>query len=216
MPEGMLLPTLTHLLLWVLFGVIHSGMSDARFKTAWCRKLGAKQGFERFIFNGVAVVTTLGLFVHAYTMLSHTPLFNPQGWLKYTLMGVQLLAIGGMMWAFKAYDMARFVGLFQVRQARAKQPVEVEPLRIGPMHRWVRHPIYTTALIYLWCQPQNYATLVLHGCATLYLIIGALLEERRLLALYGAPYHCYQQAVPMLIPLPWRYLSQDQAKVINS
>ncbi|ABK45729.1 hypothetical protein Mmc1_3239 [Magnetococcus marinus MC-1] len=212
MPPGMEWPTLLHIALWVLFALVHSGMSSASFKHHWCARLGHWHAYERLIFNGVALVTSAGLLLHARLALSHNVLFQPEAWLSSLLLVGQLMGIVLLLLALRAYDLTRFTGLKQI--AHPQQPLAPEPLRIGPLHRWVRHPIYTAALLLLWCQPLSYSNLVLHGCATLYLCIGASFEERRLRDLYGEPYRRFQQSVPMLLPRPWRRLSTQQLEQI--
>jgi protein-S-isoprenylcysteine O-methyltransferase Ste14 len=38
---------------------------------------------------------------------------------------------------------------------------------------------------------------------SLYFIVGALLEERRLISIFGEEYRKYQQEVSMFIPVKW-------------
>lgn len=45
---------------------------------------------------------------------------------------------------------------------------------------------------------------------TLYLVVGSYLEERKLVLEYGEMYRRYQQKVPGLIPLPWKYLKHEE------
>ena len=47
---------------------------------------------------------------------------------------------------------------------------------------------------------------------TLYLVIGSRLEERKLVKLLGRPYEEYRQKVPQLIPVPWKFLTESEAK----
>ena len=73
------------------------------------------------------------------------------------------------------------------------------PVR-GP-YRWVRHPLYTGGLLLIWLTPVlTLNLLTLFVMLTIYLIVGARLEEQRLIHEFGAEYQEYQQRVPMLIP----------------
>ena len=49
-----------------------------------------------------------------------------------------------------------------------------------------------------------------------YLVIGMRLEERKLLARYGDAYRRYRDAVPALIPHPWRRLTRRQAEAFQT
>jgi protein-S-isoprenylcysteine O-methyltransferase Ste14 len=59
---------------------------------------------------------------------------------------------------------------------------------------------------------MNQARLVSAWWITLYFILGSRLEERKLWARFGAAYREYMARVPGLLPLPWRILSQEEAR----
>jgi protein-S-isoprenylcysteine O-methyltransferase Ste14 len=70
----------------------------------------------------------------------------------------------------------------------------------------VRHPLYTAGLIFIWLIPiMSSNLLALNVGITLYLYIGSIFEERKLLAEWGDEYRTYQRKVPRLIPLPWKH-----------
>jgi hypothetical protein len=58
----------------------------------------------------------------------------------------------------------------------------------------------------------------LHSCwplwITLYFVLGSRLEESKLIVYYGDIYRRYRERVPALLPLPWRYLSQQEAAAL--
>lgn len=58
------------------------------------------------------------------------------------------------------------------------------------------------------------ARLVSTLCITLYLWLGSLLEERKLLAFHGDAYARYSERVPGLVPWPGRSLSEDEARTL--
>ena len=47
------------------------------------------------------------------------------------------------------------------------------------------------------------ATLITNVILTVYLVVGTILEERKLVIELGEEYREYQQQVPMLLPLKW-------------
>ena len=72
----------------------------------------------------------------------------------------------------------------------------------GP-YRWVRHPLYTCALVLIWAHPQVTLDRLLFAVLwTAWIVVGTRLEERDLVAHFGEPYRRYQREVPML--LPWK------------
>jgi protein-S-isoprenylcysteine O-methyltransferase Ste14 len=67
--------------------------------------------------------------------------------------------------------------------------------------RYVRHPWYSSGLPILWTVgPITDANLLTRIILSLYLVIGTLLEERKLLHEIGESYRSYCRQVPMLIP----------------
>jgi protein-S-isoprenylcysteine O-methyltransferase Ste14 len=94
-----------------------------------------------------------------------------------------------------------FLGLSQLMGE--KQEVSPQLVTSG-LYRWVRHPLYTAGLVFIWFTPfmtQN--LLALYAGFTLYLVVGASFEERKLLREFGETYIEYRKRTPMLIP-GWR------------
>jgi protein-S-isoprenylcysteine O-methyltransferase Ste14 len=93
-------------------------------------------------------------------------------------------------------DVLSFVGL---RQLVAE--AEKSDLITSGLYRFVRHPLYTFSLLILWLSPaMTVNTFVVYVALTIYLIIGAMFEERKLLREFGQQYAEYKAITPMLIP----------------
>ena len=72
---------------------------------------------------------------------------------------------------------------------------------IGGLYRFVRHPLYTFSLLVLWLSPSmTVNTLIVYAALTIYILIGAVFEERKLLRQFGQEYAHYKSVTPMLIP----------------
>jgi protein-S-isoprenylcysteine O-methyltransferase Ste14 len=72
----------------------------------------------------------------------------------------------------------------------------------GP-YLWVRHPLYACVVLLLWTSPDVTAdVLLLSVLWTIWIWVGATLEERDLISEFGEAYRSYRRQVPMLIP--WR------------
>jgi protein-S-isoprenylcysteine O-methyltransferase Ste14 len=67
----------------------------------------------------------------------------------------------------------------------------------------VRHPWYLAVFILLWTRDFNLAGFTINVILSAYLLIGTLLEERKLVLEFGEKYKAYQRQVSMLIPLKW-------------
>ncbi|OGO15259.1 MAG: hypothetical protein A2Z14_14565 [Chloroflexi bacterium RBG_16_48_8] len=91
-----------------------------------------------------------------------------------------------------------FIGL---RQWIDQPKPEEKQLVVSGLYRSVRHPLYTAGLIFIWLIPSmTTSMLVLNLSLTLYIYIGSIFEERRLLVEFGTAYLEYQSNIPRLIP----------------
>jgi protein-S-isoprenylcysteine O-methyltransferase Ste14 len=60
--------------------------------------------------------------------------------------------------------------------------------------------MYFAVIIFLWCQTFRWSDVVVNLVLTAYVIIGTILEEKKLVLEFGESYIKYQKEVPMLIP----------------
>jgi protein-S-isoprenylcysteine O-methyltransferase Ste14 len=76
-------------------------------------------------------------------------------------------------------------------------------LVISGLYRYVRHPLYTAGLLFIWLTPvMTTSVMAMNLALTVYIYIGSSFEEQRLVAEYGQSYQQYQKQVPRLIPNP--------------
>ncbi len=195
---------ITTFCLMALFGVLHSWLAGQNIKQAIRKRMGerAYHGFYRLGYNVFAVLTLLtpGLFV----------LFNPgrviwqiDGVARLPLLAIQVVGLVGLFTSLLQIDFWRFAGLRQVNAYLSNQPLPLpdEPLQINGLYRLVRHPLYLFSLMVIWpLDTMTESWLAFNIASTLYFTLGSLLEERRLIAVYGESYLEYRQQVPWLIP----------------
>jgi protein-S-isoprenylcysteine O-methyltransferase Ste14 len=106
------------------------------------------------------------------------------------------IILGGMLQT----DVWHFLGLRQLTQ---NTPSAESPLIITGLYRYMRHPLYTGGLLLIWFTPQMTTSLLAFNvAATIYLYVGSIFEERRLVAAFGEQYERYQQQVPRFFPFP--------------
>jgi protein-S-isoprenylcysteine O-methyltransferase Ste14 len=60
--------------------------------------------------------------------------------------------------------------------------------------------MYLALIIYLWMQTFRVVDIIVNIILTIYVIIGTILEEKKLILEFGEAYKQYQKKVPMLIP----------------
>ena len=122
-------------------------------------------------------------------------------------LGVQ--ALGALILAYSIYqlDFPHFAGLRQWAgwlkriETHSESDTSTSRLVVDGLHRYVRHPLYTSSLIVLWLiSPMTVNRLAFVAGATVYLYVGSIFEERKLVAEFGDAYRAYQQRVPRLLP----------------
>ncbi|MFN4148012.1 MAG: methyltransferase family protein [Rhodocyclaceae bacterium] len=197
---------------WVAYALIHSLLASLTVKAWVTRFMPAFAPWYRLTYNLVATLLVLPL-AWATLALPGEWLWRWTGigaWAANSLAASALIAF---WFASSAYDMGEFLGLRPLKEKRADATGH-DAFRISPLHRFIRHPWYCLALVLIWTRDMNAPKLVSATAITLYLIIGARLEERKLEAHYGAAYRQYRQRVPGLLPLPWKRLSAAEAKTL--
>jgi protein-S-isoprenylcysteine O-methyltransferase Ste14 len=109
------------------------------------------------------------------------------------------MAVFGILHSIMLTGMLRFTGIQQaIEPAQAQKPMK---LVIRSLYRWVRHPIYTCVFVFIWLVPvMTWNVLALSIGISVYNILGALLEERKLKSEFGQSYEEYSQQTPFLIP----------------
>ncbi|MCB2102683.1 MAG: isoprenylcysteine carboxylmethyltransferase family protein [Rhodobacterales bacterium] len=185
---------------WASFGLGHSWLAGRGPKARLARLLGP---FYRLAYNGFAVAHIGAVYLAGLWLFAGHGTWALPPALATAGLAVHLLGWVLMLWGLRGYDLGLLAGTGQVRQARAGlPPVEDEPLRLDGPHRYVRHPLYAGGVLILVGRVHDdlSAATAVFGC--LYLWIGTLFEERRLLRLYGDAYARYRARVPAV--LPWR------------
>lgn len=189
---------------WIAWCVLHSGLIASPV-TAWLqRRFGSAFRCYRLVYNLIALATFIALV--RYARVADSPVLFPWegGWL-----GLRVALIGTAAALFLAgarlYSTRRFLGLEQLRTG--SHPVslaETGGLQTKGIHRVTRHPWYLAALLLIWTVDDvTAANLVGKMILSLYLFVGARLEERKLVAEYGDEYRRYRQQVSMLVPFKY-------------
>jgi protein-S-isoprenylcysteine O-methyltransferase Ste14 len=117
-----------------------------------------------------------------------------------------MLGTGLFVYAAFQTDMLEFTG---IRQIYAKNVKPENRLITKGAYGIVRHPLYTGGIIALFTKMEmSLLDLTAVLLVSIYLIVGAFIEERRLISAFGEDYRKYQQQVSMFIPVKWimRYL----------
>jgi protein-S-isoprenylcysteine O-methyltransferase Ste14 len=186
------------LLAVALYGILHSLLASPPAKAAARRWLGTPATrLYRLAYNLIAAVTLLPVLAVPAAYPGPTLYRLEPPWQLAALAG-QLAALGLLAIGLLQSDVRHFLGL---RQLMESEPGEPPALMVKGLYRWVRHPLYTAGLIFLWLTPLMTTSLLAFNFGlSLYILIGSVFEERRLLAEFGQAYADYQKRVPRLIP----------------
>lgn len=192
------LSPLVILLAFALYGLMHTLTASLGAKQLAASIFGkAADRFYRLVYTILAFVTFLPLMalplwlpdVHWYTV--------PAPW-RYLMAFGQLLSLALLAYSLLQTGALQFIGLPQALGVAHK-----DSLNTGGLYRYMRHPLYTFTITFIWLTPvmtQNLAALYL--AITLYAVIGAIYEERKLVKLFGPAYQEYRRSTPMFVPLP--------------
>ncbi|TRZ89848.1 MAG: isoprenylcysteine carboxylmethyltransferase family protein [Methanosarcinales archaeon] len=184
-------------LYFLAFALIHSVLATDNAKERAEKILKRNFRFYRIIYNIISFITAVPTFYVWWISSSSTPVvYSFPEWSNPFLTLFKLLAIGLFGYALFQNDLLEFAGL-------KKKKIDSKPITDG-VYRIVRHPQYTALIILLFS--QNKMTVLDLTAALLvsfYCIIGAFIEEKRLVSSYGDRYRKYQEQVSMFIPVKW-------------
>lgn len=185
-----------------LWALVHSLLASFASKAWVQRTFGpGSDHWYRLAYNLLAILTLLPVLVLVSILPDRLLYAAPAPW-SWLMRGVQGLALVGLGAAFLQTGPLHFLGLHQWRTGQAAETGE---LSVHGFYCRVRHPLYFFGIVLVWLTPVMTANW-LAAClmVTTYFYVGALHEEQRLLAEFGASYAEYRRKVPMLLPRPGR------------
>ena len=142
------------------------------------------------MFLPVPVLLSLLPDVHLYTI--------PLPWSFFTLL-LQVFAVLLLVVGLLHTGIWSFLGFRQLIESKTDNSPE---LVVKGLYQYVRHPLYTAGLLFIWLLPVmtlNLLALVIG--LSVYLVVGAIVEEKKLVNEFGDVYVEYQKQTPMLIPV---------------
>lgn len=188
---------------WIIYYAMHSALAASWVKSFFARQASA-------IYNSYRLLYTLFSFVNFVLLLWFhmiTPsenIFNP----PFILQMIGFLFAAGALtvigFALANYRFQFWLDpCFRLDTRIPGNEEEGKPLITKGINGMVRHPIYFGVILLLIgvvLVLPKWKNLIFGVVTVIYIIIGALLEERKLVAIYGNAYNAYQKNVKMLIP----------------
>ena len=186
------------LLAMLSYGLLHTLLASLKTKAIARHWFGSKTDqWFRLSYNFIAILTLLPILFLPIFLIDKELYRIPYPWVMGTLT-IQLLAVVAVVVGLKQTGITAFMGLRQLLL-----PEDISPPRLvtGGFYRYVRHPLYTAGLVFIWLFPiMTCNLLALNIGLTAYICIGAYYEERKLLLEFGEAYAEYRRHTPMLIP----------------
>lgn len=187
----------------VLYCFLHSLLISIPVTRFMKRLFGKRFCFYRMIYNIFSLVTLAPILYYAYTLKGQL-IFSWNGYfviLQYMLILIgALLLIGGS----KGYSFSQFSGLKQIKTNCVEEnDISSDGLNTSGINGIIRHPWYTAVILLLWSRNIDYSALVVNTIFTIYVIVGAYLEEYKLIQAFGDQYWDYKKNVSMFVPIKW-------------
>jgi protein-S-isoprenylcysteine O-methyltransferase Ste14 len=198
-----------NLLLLGAFAVQHSVMARPAFKRWWTTIVPPH--CERSTYVLLSSLLQLLLFWQWRPITA--PIWQTHGVLATAL--TVIFALGWVIGLASTFSIDHFelFGLRQVAAVARRIATSAPVLRTPLLYRIVRHPLMFSFLLVFWATPEMSAGHLLFAVmSTLYILAALQLEERDLVALFGAEYEAYRKRVPMLLPrIPFLHRAQRAA-----
>lgn len=184
------------------FALIHSILATDYIKGKAEKIFRERFPFYRILYSILSVITFAPAFYIWIKYAGSTSLvYSIPQWLYPLVIFIRLAGIGLLVYAFVQTGILEFMG---IRQLVEKPAVSGNVLVTKRAYGMVRHPIYTGGILVLFTKIDmtilDFTAVVL---ISVYLIVGAFIEEKRLLREFGGNYRLYQQQVSMFIPIKW-------------
>ncbi|MGE5123379.1 MAG: methyltransferase family protein [Acidobacteriaceae bacterium] len=186
------------LLAVLVYGLLHTLLASLKLKALARSWFGLKSDrWLRLAYNFIAVVTLLPILFLPVLLIDKELYRIRFPWVIITLI-IQGIALLVVLIGLRQTGIKSFIG---VRQLFLPEDTTPPRLVTHGLYRYVRHPLYTAGLVFIWLFPiMTCNLLALNLGLTAYILVGAYFEERKLLGEFGMAYASYRQRTPMLIP----------------
>ena len=179
------------------FAALHSLLASLRAKTMARRLIGSMvDPWYPMFFGIVAFITIFPLIAMLILFPGRILYVVPSPWIWFFFLTQLLVGIGSLRTFLDAPH--RFLIRAQLTGPHGPDRL---PLGIKGIYCWIRDPFLLSGLLLISLTPFMTENLLLvYLIITVYLFLGSLHWESRLLAQFGEAYVAYQNKVPRIIP----------------
>jgi protein-S-isoprenylcysteine O-methyltransferase Ste14 len=191
---------IVNILLLSIFAVQHSVMARKSFKRWWTQFVPESAERSTYVlFSGLALLLLFWQWRPIPAVVWHIE--NPQ--LAAAVLGLSFAGWAISLASTFLINHFELFGVSQVVSHFTGRPMPAANFRAPLLYKFVRHPIYLGLIIAFWAAPtMTVGHLLFAAVSTAYILVGIMLEERDLIALFGDDYRRYRDHVSMLVP--WR------------
>lgn len=182
----------------LFFFIQHSGMMRKSFQSK-AEKLFSPEYYNAVyaIASGVILVLMLVLWQQSDVLI-----YSANGPIRWVIRVLFFTVSLGFMWGAGALGGFDPFGVKNIKNHLRGKSAPVNPFIVKGPYRLVRHPLYSCCIAMIWlCPHLTIDRLVFNIIWTVWIVVGAMLEERDLVDVFGDDYRTYQQKVPMLLPV---------------
>ncbi len=193
-------------LLWSAYCCVHSALISLRVTNFFRRILGPGFRFYRLGFNVFSIGTLVPLAEYSDRWQGPV-VFAWGGYLRAIQWPLLVLAASLVIAGARHYSMLQFLGIRQLRgESSCGAMTQTGTFDSTGVLGLMRHPWYVAVFIFLWARELTAADIAVNLVLSAYLVVGTVLEERKLVQEFGDEYRDYQRRVSMFIPLKWHRL----------
>jgi protein-S-isoprenylcysteine O-methyltransferase Ste14 len=188
--------------LWILlagliYGAIHSAFTSTPVKKWITVQLGLENPYAyRFVYVLQSIFFTFIYLFIVFFLPDANLYIIPAPWVYLTTIIETAAAVCAFLSLMQTGILA-FLGLSIFIDGEANP----DQLNTKGFYRYMRHPLYFFTLLALWLLPfMTWNILAFNIGVSVYMIVGAALEERKLILEYGKEYIDYKKQVPAFWP----------------
>ena len=193
------------IILWCVWCTVHSIMISLTITNYLKDTLRSNYRFYRVFYNLIALTTLIPL-IRYNASLKGEVLFRWDGFLLIVYVLLMLIVLLLFISAAIKYDMLQLLGIRQIKSGKSHPTLSVsEDIDTSGVLGLTRHPWYLAGIIFIWIRYRDIvvSTLIVNMLLSIYIVIGTILEERKLITEYGDKYNDYKKRVSMLFPFKW-------------
>lgn len=184
-------------LIWGSWCVQHSLLNSEGPVGRMCLLRSKMRPYYRFLYNVTAVLTLVAAS-KITPRANEMPVAVWHGALISLPVAIWTLGIFVFWLTFRCLDWRGFLGLSDMGLVSKKKGGG--RLITGGIYGVVRHPQFAAGLFMLWARNLRDTDVVINIVLSAYLLVGAHIEERRILGRFGEEYIRYRQSVPAFLP----------------